>query len=372
MADDLDLIRCTLNAPPPTARATVQARRRLLDAIEQPERRRRSWWRPMVGATALAGVAAAAVAVAALQNPTAAPGPSASASAAAAVQPRQILLAAANRAAAEPTGRYWHVQWINVVGPYRVGSPPDEYNLVSRGLQDFWITTDPASKSWIGGADLGFQPRPGEDEQRWRAAGSPTEWVVSTDTTSGTTRYSTAPSKVKFSSTETREQYLTGYGGLTAAEIAELPSDPAALRAFAVAQIALRNGFPPGSWESDSQLFNAMTELLLDAPATPDVRTAAFTVLADLPGIRVTGEATDGQGRPGVRIELSRTRAGITEYQRLLIDPQSHLILAMDYSAGLGESAPNGQPSGSPIKERHRVILRAEWTDAEPAPPTVP
>src|SRR5687768_8320215 len=97
--NDVELIRETLGAPPPSTRATAQARNRLTSAIaaQQQPRRARRW--VLSGAGALAGVVALVLAGTLPGGP---PEPAPQVPALSALSARDILLAAADRAATEP------------------------------------------------------------------------------------------------------------------------------------------------------------------------------------------------------------------------------------------------------------------------------
>ncbi|MEV6306505.1 CU044_5270 family protein [Actinoplanes sp. NPDC051861] len=353
---DLELIRETLSAAPPSARATVQARNRLTAAIEgrrSPNRARR--W-VAAGAGALASFAVLAILLASYGER---PGPQADPSEASA---QDILLAAATQAVSRTeTGRYWRVRTISVAGPIRVGEAPNAYDIVDRSVDERWIARDPSGTSWIGSRDLGCRPRSEADERAWRAAGSPAHWDFKADSESGSVRYSTAPGKgrlERLDSTHSDSRVL----GIRASE---LPADPDELRALIAGSIAAGpDGFAPGTSGSEILLFGAMSQLLVEVPATAAVRAAAFTVLAGISGIRSTGAVKDDEGRTGVGIELVRESPDYVETHQLVVDPTTYLIMARS-STGI----PAGAGEKRPVKEQRRVILEAGWTDEKPERP---
>lgn len=103
-----------------------------------------------------------------------------------------------------------------------------------------------------------------------------------------------------------------------------------------------------------------MTQLL-DVPAPPEVRAAAFTVLAEIPGVRSMGKVKDADGRLGLRIELTHTSGDVVEHHQLILDSASHQILSSRYSATV-----IGQQGTRPIKEQKTVSVQAAWTDQKP------
>jgi hypothetical protein len=367
--DDLRLIRETLEGPPPSAQATFQARSQLTTAIARwqstPQRRVRGLRWSLSGAAVLAGIATV-VAVGGIpgqQEPTppAARQP-------AVLSAQDLLLAAAEGASTASTGTYWRVQRVGRAGPYQVGAESNRYDVLGRSVTENWIARKPGEASWVGYRDLGFRPRGESDRQAWRKAGSPKYWDVEADTTEGSRRLTTAPGRADLRRDDAAANYLQDLGGFDFAEVQQLPTDPATLRALIVKRIAADpEGFLPGTWGSNARLFGTLNQLLLDVPAPPRLRAAAFRVLADIPGVRGTGEVKDAEGRTGVGVELTRTSGGVAESHRLILDRTTHVIMARDYVARWTDKPKEARP----VKEQHVVILRAEWTDRKPEPPTV-
>ena len=64
-----------------------------------------------------------------------------------------------------------------------------------------------------------------------------------------------------------------------------------------------KDGRDPG----DLWVYVMMTELLKFAPATPELRSAALTVLCRVPGVRNVGICEDSTGRQGIGIGTSTT-----------------------------------------------------------------
>jgi len=356
--DDLRAVRELLEAPGPTVRSTVQARNRLTAAIRpsrparRPSHRWQSQQRSIVSAAALAGVV---LAVGVLVPGPAQHSETTTTPAPAALSPQNILRAAASRAE-EESGRYWHVQLVGLVGPYTVGTAPHQYKLLGRNQVESWIARDPHDVSWEGNRQLGFRPLAQADQQAWRAAGAPRHWGPTSESDSNTPRLTMTPSKPELEPIDTKTTYLHDFGGTNLTQLQQLPTDPARLRELFLERLA--NERPaPNSSELDALLFESMTQLLLDVPAPPKVRAAAFAVLAEIPGIHATGEVRDGQGRSGLGVELTRTRGGMVEYHRLVFDARRHLILARDDTFRYGERT---------VKEQHLVVLISEWTDQKP------
>ncbi len=366
--DELHLIRETLNPPSPSARATVQARNRLTSAINasgsastqrHPSRSLR--W-ALGSAAAFVGIVAVVLANAAMPTKHSTPGIAAQTPGDRAAH--MILLAAANRAESQATGEYWHVESIAVAGPYKVGDSPNQYNLVKRSVTAKWIAQNPKEVSWTGSRDLGYRPYTEADQQAWQRAGSPKQWDVPADSATGSRRLTMAEGKADLHPADAPATYLPDLGGFDLAQIQQLPPDPAKLRALFLARITA-DGAPPNSWNSNSLLFGSLSQLLLDAPAPPSVRAAAFMVLAGVPGVHSMGTVRDADGRPGLGIELAHTSANhVVEDHQLILDPATDLIMASN------DIASEGEHGTTLLKDRDIVIVTAGWTDQKPAPPT--
>lgn len=387
--NDLEVIRETLDVAPPSAGTTAKARNRLTSAIEAADRRKarrlpsslRSLWTPHAAASvrwSLAGAAAVAgvvmVVLAATMATTGQPAgttPGTAAPETAHLSARALLLSAASQAAraeAATSGRYWHVRRIVAGGPYRVGTSPHQYYVVGSRVVEQWMARSSRDKSWEGQRDLGFAPRTEADKRAWRAAGAPKSSEVDSDPDAMTWRM--APGKGTLGQLDASERYLSELGGFRFDQVQRLPTDPAKLRALFVARIAVSNErlAPEASVaESHLRLFESMSELLLDVPTPPDVRAAAFRVLAEIPGVHSMGDVTDSQGRPGVGIELTHTSSGAVWHSELVLDPATNLILSSTGSAYMA-----GGDASQPEKEQTTVILDAGWTDDRPRTPAVP
>ncbi|WP_433303449.1 CU044_5270 family protein [Actinoplanes sp. CA-030573] len=354
MNEDLQLIRELLDAPRPTPQATFQARSKLTAAMERRPRRRK-----IHAALAGAGAALTVTAVMAFvlgQPDTPRVGTT--------TQARQLgahdlLLAAATTAGAEKTGRYWHTAAVVVRGPYHV----EGYNLANRTVVEYWLAKDPREASWEGQRDLGYRPFSPEDTTKWVAAGKPATWNVATDDAAGHRTLRAAPGKATLERTSA-SLFLQSLGGFDTVEVNALPTDPAGLEKLFQDKIVQRaTAALPGTPAGDANLFRAMTELLVEVPASPAVRAAAFTVIAGLPGITTQENVKDAEGRDGVRITLPHNGSEIDEANSIILDPAAHQVLARGYDA---KTAGDGKA----VKSGNETFLTIEWTDAKPSAPT--
>jgi hypothetical protein len=294
--DDLETLRDSWGQPePPSAAAYSAARAALLErqaAAPGPVRRRRAgWWSGGIGLTA----AAAAVAVVVAASGAGAPNAPHGAAAGAQLSARQILLAAATTAQAQPTGTYWHVKVTWELNP----NPGAEAGAVA---QPKWINTQlPNGKSER------IRTRPGYDAQvnvitgkvRWvrevpvppeknlKVANSTFEsWIAKNGNYWAPPACPKQPGTVIFNAPDG-----TGVGGLTLSDgdltyerAEKLPTAPAALTAW-LAKYETTSG----------TLAQALITLLYAVPAPPEIRAAAFRALAAFPGAKSLGPVHGGQ-----------------------------------------------------------------------------
>ncbi|BCJ47030.1 hypothetical protein GCM10010168_34500 [Actinoplanes ianthinogenes] len=359
MNDDLQLIREVLDAPGPTPQATFQARNKLTAAMDRrPDRRR---LRPTFAAGGAVVTVTAAVLAFALGQPDPAPRDPHAGAAAPAGQPRahDFLLAAASTAGAEKAGRYWHTETVTGYGPVHVPG----YDLVNRAVVGYWLARDPQDTSWVGRRDLGYRPLSPQDAAKWAADGKPTTWRVTSDNADGHRTLRAAPGRATLE-TMSASLFLQSLGGFDTIEVTALPADPARLRKLFQDRIVERaDAALPGTPAGDANLFRAMTDLLVQVPAPPAVRAAAFQVIADLPGITFQDHVKDAEGRDGVRITLARSGSTVEESNSIILDPVSHRVFARGYDA-------TDAGAGKAVKTSNETFLTIGWTDAKPSAPT--
>ncbi|MFD7900465.1 CU044_5270 family protein [Streptomyces sp. NPDC059743] len=96
-------------------------------------------------------------------------------------------------------------------------------------------------------------------------------------------------------------------------ELAELPTDPQALRTRLLG----------GSTDGDRSLYNGIVQLLATAPSGPHLRAALFEILAGMDGVRLLGPMRDGEGRQGTAVEWQ----GPAVHHILIVDPASSTVL---------------------------------------------
>jgi hypothetical protein len=157
-----------------------------------------------------------------------------------------------------------------------------------------------------------------------------------------------------------------GPKGTTMAGLAKLPTTAAGLRRMVLTDRNRRIA-ELRKYHAQSQELSLTEDVLnagiaiINAPAPPKVRAAAYRMLAAQKGIRGIGPARDGLGRSGValavRIEESTLHGAQRSEEHLIIDPASARILAREYyPIGAGGTAAS-EPDHSTL------MITDGWTD---------
>ncbi|MDZ5441139.1 CU044_5270 family protein [Micromonospora sp. 4G57] len=258
---------------------------------------------------------------------------------------RQFLLAAADRVAGSEagSGQYWQIN-MEVGDVREVGPANGRYDIAVRmGVED-WLATDPDGRSWTFFQRLGGRPISAADLAAWRRDGSPARW--------GDVSVAPGPRRLRTpEGVDSRQNYFLGSQSVTAAELTALPADPAALQA----ELSRRHA---DSQESRTEfLFWSGTSLVLDLPVSPEMRAAAYRMIAGLDGVTSLGAVTDQLGRTGVAIAYARRGDGGVPLQtRLILDPRTGRALAEEtWRVGVPDRLVH-----------YRAIVEAGWTDANP------
>ena len=108
-----------------------------------------------------------------------------------------------------------------------------------------------------------------------------------------------------------------------------VPTDVAGLREWLTAGTSER--------EAPVQYLEDVAELAGMRLLAPAQRAAVLRLLADLPGITVTGTVTDRAGRPGEAFSITSSAHGLPAQYTLIVDPRSGSLLG--YEAVLTETA---------------------------------
>jgi hypothetical protein len=270
------------------ARAEAEARP---SAAERHRRQRRPRSKWVLAAGAVATVALVAVVATALLPAGDAGSPSPAAAA--------LLLRAAHAATKQPaTGPPGHGQFVytkseGLLGSTSVPAGGRAFNTVWRYTRQQWIAPDGS------GRVLQVAGRPklatSADRAAWIADGKPNLDDGSGDISTPLSRGSGL--------------YL---------DLSNLPTDPSALKQL-IEQRKLEGG-PPG----DAETFTIIGDLLRNSYAPPAVRSALYTVAAQLPNVTLIGTTHDKLGRTGTAVGYDSN--GNT--QELILDPQTSALLA--------------------------------------------
>ena len=333
--DDLTAIRELLSAPPVTPEVVADGRTRLATAfastpqpanlrslevteeapVHQDKRRAMRTARWTALGVGLLGAAAAVTLVVTSGTSAGAPGTRPAAQAPS-VQPikklsaQQVLLAAATSAANTPAdGAYWVRN--SVTGKQRV-EPGGKYTLEMTTVLETWVSQVPGKPTWFINQNLGIKPATPQDEEAWRAAGSPHSWTYPGTTV--TKRGKSVKTRSVTLQSKPGEPVTTRVDGeetdssvgkpMTRAALSELPTAPDGLRDYLKTVIAKQWGAEYAHVDVNAELYQTGMHIIMDLPAPPDVRAAAFRMLASLPGVKAEGEVTDPLGRTGQAVSL--------------------------------------------------------------------
>ncbi|MGW0881732.1 hypothetical protein [Streptomyces sp. NPDC002671] len=128
-------------------------------------------------------------------------------------------------------------------------------------------------------------------------------------------------------------------------ELDRLPTDPKVLA--------------PCLARSPLDRFEQATKLLEDSPASPQLRSALFMIIGDIPGVKLKGSVKDSHGRPGTAIALpvkltfkdkNGSLSHVWSSQYVVIDRKTARILET-----------RNEPSTELIG--HRTFLEVGWTN---------
>ncbi|MFG1689455.1 hypothetical protein ACGFNP_55555 [Nonomuraea sp. NPDC049269] len=361
--DELELLaRALPDAPPLSPEAVSRARARFVaDGARVRPATGRS--RPRVWAWTLsAGVATAAmvIAVTLVANLVSAP-------AQVLVQPRNNeLLELADRVERLPEqrGAYWR-EVIITGSRFSAGG----YDLFARQRLERTAPLDTAERSILQTSTSSAFPASAVDERAWRAAGAPTRIKLPCSKKG-------APAAKCEQMRVTDQLHVCGWrdgddaqvgnssvAALTLADLAAIPADRdgllAKLRDYH--RIWERRGFKQPFADFVPQAGN-----LLSMPIRPQLRAAILRLLAELPGTKVYGTATDPLGRPALSVTFTRdTGQPQTPGPK---SPRARTFLDMATGAALAQTSWGG--SGGDILTYYSAQAPGTgWIANRPTPP---
>lgn len=368
--NELEIVRDLFAEPaPPDARVVVQARRH---ATGSARRRRSRWIVPGLGLAGATAAAATTLTLAAVIHPGGNSGPSPSA---VPMSAKQVLLMAAASSAKAPvrSGTYWFTHFQDgqsLAVPGKDGT----YVVVTRSEEKDWTNAHSPRRTAAeimagrGGSTthywalrrLGAHPARPSDVAAWKRAGSPSDYPV-LDGRKIVDRQSSAATPWRTYKEETAFESAFADGSLQ--DLRKLPTDPAELRRYFLTHTDSSQGGRQ-SWQSDTEwLCDAAGRLLAFEPVTPQVREAAYRMLAELPDVHIVGRVQDPLGRPGVAVGVRGT--GDME-DRLVVDPSTGRLLTQESVSLRGHSVPPGTIM------IWNALVDAAWTDRAPGNATTP
>ncbi|MFC5831585.1 CU044_5270 family protein [Nonomuraea insulae] len=308
------------------------------------------------------------------QGVVATAGPSASAAPRVRLSAREVLLAAAEKAdqRTEGSGDYWHSV---SVGRNLYTAKDGGYLVMDQDRSEGWTPSATGGEQWSRSASLGAKPATEEDRTAWEQAGAPSEIeALVPGKGGGKGKYgaitlSTSPGRATTSHSPLVDGDKVFWLGrnVTMKDLRALPGEPGELKKWLMASYE-GHGTESTSekMSGDAWLFRVSVGLIMDMPVTPEVRGAAFRMLADLDDVKVTGDVTDAEGRQGtaVSVEESGTQGSVYE-NRLVFDEETGQALANEQvvvkPGGLQADFEPGTVWNS------NALIEAGWTDDKPA-----
>ncbi|GAB2857219.1 hypothetical protein GCM10027176_69590 [Actinoallomurus bryophytorum] len=334
-----------------------------------------------------AGTAAVVVAVAALGGGSPRD-PAGGGSRPTELAPHSVLLAAAEKAEAEPMGKYWYNDQVEAQ-TYLV---KDGYAVSAAASEFFeWTAVKKGGGNLFYGRDLPARPLTKADEAAWRRTGSPKSFRVWSNDHWGT--YTAKPGPWRPDKPQAREggrfpfagfdngrmvpmpcpKQVGGTGcakpvgyGATIQDLENLTTDP---KQLATRFMSVKPGSKIGP--NNAQLLMSVSDNLSGAPVPPKLRAAMMRMLPLLPGVHPVGSVTDPLGRPGFAVAADWPSEGPTYHG---YGSRVELIFN-DKGECLGEREVLTKPGGEYRRQKPGFVIfyqmnrSSGWTDSKPAPP---
>ncbi|WP_067804789.1 CU044_5270 family protein [Actinomadura formosensis] len=375
--DELQMIREAYGEPaPPTMREMTEARARM--SGETRRGRARSGWRLKAGLGVVAVGAAAAAGIATVGSGSPAP-PSSRLDLG-----KQAVLAAAEKAEKQPTGKYWFTDHVTGQS-YMMRPKTGSYAIVGAHDEYFsWTGVKTGLGEGFFGRSLPARPLTRQDEAAWRRAGSPSKFRV----WSNDHYYTYDRGKTGWEVDDPDPKgggafYLNGRK-MTVAEIQNLPSDPDALAKLLFTRTAER-GVPDRrakrlDMSKPDVKLRVAADALENTPLPPRVRAGLMRALTEQPGIRSLGAATDPLGRRGVALAADQDPTTVDREYGAPAEEQgtyrvrSELIFNPATGELLSDQEVLTEPGG-PYRDRrpgfvvnYWIVRASGWTNTLPRP----
>ncbi|TDE42562.1 hypothetical protein E1295_27670 [Nonomuraea mesophila] len=312
------------DVPPPSADQMEAARMRVLAATRVPpaprvRAGRRSWTGMALVAAAVALIVGAVVAL--VPRPAMEP---------VAVTPMQKLEAAAAELAATPEakGRFWRRDTEQIMRT----KGGDDYKVEERAMDVLAFGPDRQVYGWH--EPISSKPYTAEGLKAWRQDGSP-RLCPARGCDKNMPAYSSTDLDLGLELADGLEPTLT--------ELRHLPKEPAALRARLLESYNPRVAAGRESWLA------AVASRLINSPATPGTRAAAYLLLAKAPGIKVVDDIPGTFGLDGLALQ--------SKEGQIVIDRGTGQLL------GRQRLTPEG------VAWSAEIVRKAGWSDVRPVPP---
>ncbi|MFD1538226.1 hypothetical protein [Nonomuraea guangzhouensis] len=362
--DELELLaRALPDAPPLSPDAVSRARARFVakGARVRPATGRS---RPRVWAWTLSAAVATAtmvIAVTLVANLVSAP-------AQVLVQPRNNeLLALADRVERLPQqrGAYWRE--VIITGTrFSAGG----YDLFARQRRERTVPLDTAQRSILQASTPSAFPASAVDERAWRAAGAPTR--IKLPCSKGGTPAECEQMRItdqlhvcEWHDGDDAKVGDRSVADLTLADLAAIPADRNGLLA------KLRDYHRIWEGRGFKQPFADFVPLagnLLSMPIRPQLRAAILRLLAELPGTKVYGTATDPLGRQALSVTFTRDTGQSQSVGSKSIPTHSRTYLDMETGAALAQTSWGGS-RGDILTYYAAQAPGTGWTTNRPTPP---
>ncbi|MCM2578027.1 CU044_5270 family protein [Streptomyces meridianus] len=319
-------------------------------ATEAPRRRRLPGTRPAWATALVAGATAAAtvVALAIGTEPGDGTRPAGPGGQGGPGGESGILLAAASTVEKTPitSGAYWYVA-KRTTQLHKV--PGKDYTLRRSHVHRVWVAAG-TTKRWSELVDTGARPATPADREAWRADGAPRSWRLTGPMTPRTETLLYKGGGVIQRDVPDGKGNIVPLVEISPAEVSTLPVKPSALRTRLLELIDEDYNAP--RHELERMVMSAAVDLATELPASPELRAAAYRLMASEPGVRDIGRVTDHEGRAVDAVAIRDRRGGPGE-RRLFFDPDTGMPIG-------SESRTGGRPTG------FMTYTAMRWTDEPP------
>jgi hypothetical protein len=300
---------------------------------------------------------------------------------------RSIVLAAAEKAEQQPTGKYWFSDQISGQS-YSVQGKAGPYTIVGAHFETLqWAGAKRGDGEAFYGRSLPARPLTAQDLAAWRRAGSPSSFPVVSNGDPRT--YNTVLGRWSMDHPRPKgggSFFIMGTGrSLTLAQVQNLPTDPGKLadfffgpEHFSKRGLLMRYGKNELPAAMKISIGAAAFE---DAPLSPKVRAGLMRALVALPGVRTIGTVTDPLGRKGIALAADAPGlvASVPRKPRTLdYGRERQVIFDRDTGALLAERDVLTRAGGIYRDQKPGFVINywvtrdSGWTDSKPTPPAKP